>query len=484
MLLLTKDNSRLVLGSRSEGNASFTLAFTYRGIVDGSPRLEVACRCSGRTERATATLEAVADQSRLSAILPSLNGSPARYSLTLVDSGPDHIRLTVATPLAITCEEGWSGAGLSVLDVLSASEANTQLLSWLLRKGEATLPEIVEQLGMEEKECKTLIARLVSQSQVLEVRPEGGATSYRARLSRRKGRTLSSEVWSALEDAPQAEEGLPEKQHTSALAGIRRRLSALFTGERGRFLISLTPVILAFLFSEWALVTDSSSFTAVLNLLGVISVTIFVGIIPVLLILSSRRKGDMVPGFNYRVLGNPVLQGVIYVIFLAAILLHGLVIWQQPLEKAAALVTTAIVLGMTVTVIRRGALRSRAVIELRQDSGKPSLSVSAILSGIAVEAKVEASGLRETPSLASDRVLPGAGPLFMTVSLPEGGADELKLWAHRINEEGDSEPLAAFAVLNASGGTEEFDLRMLGGEAVTRLEGPQWDVEIKVHPGA
>src|SRR5581483_1925179 len=60
------------------------------------------------------------------------------------------------------------------------------------------------------------------------------------------------------------------------------------------------------------------------------------------------------------------------------ILLHGLVIWQDPFQRAAALLIGMAILVGTGVVIHRGALRPRAVVEVRLDrrsGGKAAFSL-------------------------------------------------------------------------------------------------------------
>jgi hypothetical protein len=57
----------------------------------------------------------------------------------------------------------------------------------------------------------------------------------------------------------------------------------------------------------------------------------------------------------------------VYALLLAGVLLNGLVIWDNPLERAGALVTAAAIVGMMVNAVRRGAFKPRLAIELCDD---------------------------------------------------------------------------------------------------------------------
>ncbi|HEX2988485.1 MAG TPA: hypothetical protein VHS06_09980, partial [Chloroflexota bacterium] len=202
------------------------------------------------------------------------------------------------------------------------------------------------------------------------------------------------------------------------------------------------------------------------------------------LILSSRRKGDMVPGYRSRLLGSAPLQVAVYLFFVGAILAHGMVIWQDPLLKLAAFVSALLIVVMTVVVLRHGAMRSRAVVELRQEEGEESLKVTAIQAGEYSDACIALAGMRGQPITAVGYAVPTSGLLTLGISMPRWRAAELKVWAHRVKEDGNSEPLPASALLNSSRGAEEVDLRLTGGERLVELDTREWDLQVRVESGA
>jgi hypothetical protein len=96
---------------------------------------------------------------------------------------------------------------------------------------------------------------------------------------------------------------------------------------------SVAPVFVPFAAVEWMLITGSGSFAGLLGFIGVIVVSLVAGIYPVLLLVASRRKGDYVPMVVHRWLGHPVLLAGLYLVFLGSLLLHGLVIWDDPADE-------------------------------------------------------------------------------------------------------------------------------------------------------
>ena len=93
--------------------------------------------------------------------------------------------------------------------------------------------------------------------------------------------------------------------------------------------LGLAPATAIFLLAEWLVLRGDASFAAVLSFGGVVGASLCAGIFPVLMLAAARRKGDVLPTAVHRGLGHPLLLGAIYALFLAAVVLHGLVIWEE-----------------------------------------------------------------------------------------------------------------------------------------------------------
>ena len=119
--------------------------------------------------------------------------------------------------------------------------------------------------------------------------------------------------------------------------------------------------------AEWLAFSGAGSFAMLLGILGVLALPLITGIIPVLLLVATRRKGDFAPGFTPQWLGHPVVMSLLYLFFIASILIHGVYIWESLTLRLFALVSTLAILVVTGLLWRRGLLASRMVIELRQD---------------------------------------------------------------------------------------------------------------------
>jgi amino acid permease len=256
--------------------------------------------------------------------------------------------------------------------------------------------------------------------------------------------------------------------------GTRR----VWGGSRTSFLLSLSPVLAVLLVAEWMVLTNTGSFTGILGFLGVIVHSLMAGVFPVLLLVASRRKGEIVPGVSYRILGHPLVVGGIYLLFLANLFVHGVVIWDEPLQQLGAVLIGLLVLGMTAMMLRRGTFAPRAVIELRADHRHDAPSLLAVTArGVPSNAGVQrqdAGGdwqpgtVGELTDIASLRAL--------LIDLP-AVAPELRVWAHAISPDGTDEALPARVSVRDGEGAK--DLEPGGGGAVTLRPGPgPWQVEI------
>lgn len=142
------------------------------------------------------------------------------------------------------------------------------------------------------------------------------------------------------------------------IVALARRIAA-YRG--GRFCLGSAPLALLFVASEWLLLTERASFAAPLGFLGAITVPLLAGIFPLLMLVASRHKGEFVPRPVVRLLRHPALIGGVYLLFLSGILLHGLVIWTDPAQRIAALLSGAVTIAMTIALVRQGQLAPLAV---------------------------------------------------------------------------------------------------------------------------
>ncbi len=269
--------------------------------------------------------------------------------------------------------------------------------------------------------------------------------------------------------------GLPLVVLLIGLAGLRCMVGAFNVTREWvpeRALLALSPLALVFLAAEWLLLSGNYSFSGVIAILGVLSSTVFSGAVPVLLLVASRRKGEVVPSVALPFLSHPLVVGGVYVLYLGILLLHGLVLWQAPLERAAALLTAVAVLVATALMVRGGAFTRRMVVELREDLRHGRHSAFAVTaSGQAAVADV-----RLTYQDGEQRCRAAGGEIAgftrlreVVFDLPATRARELKVWVHRVTPDGNTEGLAAHVAVECQGAADRLDLALSGGQALVPL---------------
>jgi amino acid permease len=180
---------------------------------------------------------------------------------------------------------------------------------------------------------------------------------------------------------------------------------------------------------------DRESFTAPLGYAGTLTVPLVGGVMPMVLIVASRRRGDHVPPVAAPLVGHPLAAALVAALFLAAVLVHGIVIWDAPLARAAAFAVAAVMVGAIVGAWRIGAFRPRAVIELRREPERDLGVIAVTAAGHAVAAPVLLDGRpAETGAFEGFSRLREA-----VVELPAESPAEVHVWAHRVSSDGDSD---------------------------------------------
>jgi hypothetical protein len=421
-----------------------------------------------------------------------------RLALEILDASQEHVRVRVNSPMHLTYEGEWHAAGLSLGDVLALPDSSQQVVSWMTREtvtGQETvsLADAVTHTGLSEANVRTLLYTLVEQGFVHEIEVDG-TIRYCPQSVFRRGRPFSEEIRRSLgAERPILTAGGPQNR-------LWLRTSERLLGERGRFFLSISLVLVAFLLTEWALLTDRGSFSGPLSFLGVIVVSLLGGIFPVLLLVASRQKGEVVPSVVYRFLGHPLLTTGVFLLFLTSLFLHGLVIWADSVQRAAALGVAVLMIGATAVMARRGAFAPRVVVELREDQrgqrfrdkAGPAPSHTAPPTGrttfaITVGGKQALADVRLGYEAGEQRVRAAAGEIralhdlqYAIFQLPAAGARELKAWAHRITPEGNSEGLPALLIVQCDSERKEFDMKLSGGQVVLPLSDQVCRLEINL----
>lgn len=480
IVMLVRRRGSLMFQHRKTPHSGPRLGLTYLGLAEGQPHFRLDVQWDGNTYREEITVREHWDATMLLERLPKLHSHNIGLTLETIEANPEGVRLWISTPMSLTYEGDWETAGLDMAEALALPESLRQLVTWMMRHGDVSLVDAMRHTAQDEGTTRTMLDTLVKQGfvQATEV---GDGSSYRIRLAARRGRKVSEEIWQALDVLVPASAGSgPIARPTGARVQAHRALGMMLS-ERGRFLLSVTPIVISLLLTWWLLLTGAGSFAWLLSFSGVITNTLAAGIFPVLLLISSRRKGDLVPGVVYRFLGRPLVLATAAGLFLVNLFLHGLVLWQNPLARISAIFVGVLIVGATIVMVRRGAFAPRIVVELREDQREGGQGAFAITA----RGRPAAADVRLAYPDGEERhqVVAGEVPRFFalrhaTFHLPATTARELKVWAHRVTHEGSSEGLPALAEVHCGNETRRFDLKLSGGQAVLPLTGASCWVRI------
>jgi len=491
VLVLPRRRGVLLFGERGRGGtgtSGLRLGLVYLGLRGGKAHFRLDAELDGGLRRVETTAaerwEVMGEKGDPALLdrLPELRDRSARLVLEVVDADEQRVRVQVISSMRPTYEGAWDAAGLDLASVFALPNSQTELIGWMMRRGKVSLAEVARYMGQGEDAARALLEELAEQGFVAEQVGREGVPSYEARLATRRARQGSAQVWEALGDEEDSPSGT-EASHPSRTSGIWRLFRRLPSSEYGSFVLGVSPTVAAFLLTEWLLLTGSGSFTGLLSLMGVLIVPILGGIFPVLLLVASRRKGERVPEVVYWFLGNPLLLAVIYVLFLASIFLHGLVIWSDPLQRALALLVGVMVVGMTLAM--HGALARRSVVELRQHEGERALfTVTTAGRPSATDVQLRYPSGEQRHKAAAGEVPAFSSLRRVSFRPEESAATQLKVWAHKVTTEGDSEGIAGFLHVRQRDETRRFDLKLSKGQVALPVAPGSFQVEITLAEGA
>jgi amino acid permease len=288
--------------------------------------------------------------------------------------------------------------------------------------------------------------------------------------------------------ANQVREWLPTGPRAASVSlqpvpGLVERIQQIALSPPGRFWLGMAPSVLIVLVIEWLFLTDRESFTEPISFAGVIVIPLLAGVFPMLMLAASRRKGEYVPGLVFRFLGHPLVIICVCLLFLVSILVHGLVIWEDPVPRGAAFLVSAAILVITFLIIRRGAFSPRTNVELRVDEtadGHAEFNITSEGKGLSARVHLDYPDGEQRIEAAA-----GSVPHFSTLRqasfrLHAGKVGEHAVWAHRITSEGDSEKLPGQLVVDYGGGRQEFDLEQCDAQVVLPLPSEAGPLEIEL----
>jgi tryptophan/tyrosine permease family protein len=467
-VVLRRGRGRLVLAGRKSQSG-----LSYLGLESGQPRFRIEVQTSGRKEAFEMSVNRRWDAKEVAGRVPWIRQAGLRLTLDVEEARADSVRVLVTSAFPMSHELTWSAPGLRPSDLLDQPKTGAQLLRWLLRKREGSLAEAARVSGLDEADAHRVLDRLRDEGRVREVRVDG-RLRYRPALGAARRRKLPDDVWRLLN----RQTSIVRNSRPRLIQAVQARAVNLAASERGRFLLSISPVLAVLAAAEWLLASGRASFTGPIAWVGVIVGSVMAGLLPTLLVVSSRRKGEFVPGVMLRVLGHPAIAAVVATLFLANVFVHGLVIWSDPLERASGVVAGLLMVFAVAAMIRRGALSRRLAVRLWQDlhgSGHAILSVMASARLAAASVRLTYRDGRQRSERTPLQIEDLAGLEAAVVEVPATGAAQLKVSAGRTEVSGASQPLPAVLVV---GQEESYDLALTSGQLTLPFAGVASSLEL------
>ena len=225
-----------------------------------------------------------------------------------------------------------------------------------------------------------------------------------------------------------------------AIPGIRWR-SRVGRPRLIDFAVRSAPLAAIFGLVAVLLNAGTISFTGPLSLIGTLALPLLGGVFPMMLLVASRRRGDRIPGWIIGPIGRPIVALAIGSVFFVAVLSFGLWIWDGWLERIMAFGVALMIVALSVITWRRGAFKTRCVVEYRVEAGPPEIGVLSFVSaGRPMVAHVNLDELTGSRQIAGSEILIHAPDRLraISVALPSDAALDRKLWVHRVDSDGSS----------------------------------------------
>jgi hypothetical protein len=168
----------------------------------------------------------------------------------------------------------------------------------------------------------------------------------------------------------------------------------------------------------------------------------------------------------------------------AGVFLHGLVIWDDPFKRAAALLAGAAMVAITLGMRRRGAFARRVNLELRQSEsdGTASFAVTAAGRPAVSDVRLEYADREQRLRAASGeiRAFPSLQRIIFDAPPDDGdpAREQLKVWAHAVTPEQESRALPGELEVRLGDESRQFDLELCRGQVVVPLTEGRWSVGI------
>ena len=481
VLLLPRRQGRALFAARRRGPE---LAVTYLGLEGGFARFRLDAVGTDRTERLDHVVRdgswpLLDESSPLRQRFPELEREHGSVTVAVLDADPQAARVRITTSRRLSYEGSRDPVGVDLADVIGLAPEEAEVVGVLVREGPMVVDHLAVRLGRPAAETQDLLDAMVTRGFLTE-RIDASSTRYAVQHATRPGRGSAAALLTDNPDADPAAPAAASPAAATAPAGPtppavpsgRPRpawLEAVVAHPAGSFVFCVVPIVGAFLLACFSLLSGAGSFTGLLGLIGIVVVPILGGILPGLMLYAARRRGEFVPSTVLGFLGNRALLVVIYLVFLASILVHGVVVWTAPVPRLVALAVSATMIVVTVIMLRTA--RRRLTVEIRTERGRTHLS--AVLDGRPHVAGWRVSTPAGTHDVdAADTEIDDADSIRRIEVRPRPGQPrpgQLKVWAHQLTADGDSEGQNGEASVVQGDHAQTFDLAVTRGEAVVDL---------------
>ncbi len=228
----------------------------------------------------------------------------------------------------------------------------------------------------------------------------------------------------------------------------RPRLRALrLVGSRKMATVmALVPIFLIFAYVQWSFLTEQESFIKPLELLGVLVTPLLAGLMPVLILIASRRRGRAIGRAKLPwLLANPIVMVFIALFSFAGIVSHALFIWEDPIKQAVAIFAAVVMLIFVVDVIRKNAFVPQWLIELRhfpEESDRAEVAVACNGKAVPVELTCRLADGTERKTSSDNPLTAFSTYRSLSFTLPERQASNLEVAAHKVSADFEAEAIA------------------------------------------
>lgn len=249
-------------------------------------------------------------------------------------------------------------------------------------------------------------------------------------------------------------------------------------GTSGR-VAAMIPLVAVFAIAEALLVSKNGSFTESLGAVGTLAVPVVAGVMPVLLLIATRRRGDQVPAWTLPGLSGRFATAVTVTVFVSALVLHATLFWTAPPARIAAAAVAVLVVVLITRSLRSDSVRPLATVELRHDRDLRWWRLNVVADG----ANVRTTATLTTPAGPHELVVDGPTDLpspgsAVSVDLAGVPADQLTVVAHEVDTAGAAVPIEMVATLRAGDSvvqlpTDGSAIRSLPAAAAVHIDLPR-----------